>query len=406
MADQHSSDDLSPSLQAVLSSLNVNLENELNRYRRNRLTNGSSAEDLFADLEDPALDLEMAEPPMLAPAVTVSALAVPPPLPPNKKLLGHAEAIVDGPGNRPSDVLEDVLEAMPVWQSGLSAPGSLYPDAIAHTSQTEPLAKMLPTADPLGDYAVNTDPGSIEATVHSNVAATPSSGYLASSEKLIESLSEVPPMPEPIGSGTSGTSLPRRKTVSLLAGATLGLLGLVAGLGASYLMSNPRVVQRLADRFMRDQPVVATAAKETFDPPGPDLSAQEFVKVETDNLSSLKMPTATVDPLLAPAAAPTSPTTLPPISNQLGTQPSSTQPSGIQAAAIPAGSNYYVIAPFTTEQGLADVRQSVQEAFVRQFSDGNRVQLAVFDNAEMAQQLVAELNGKGVSAQVYGPTAE
>jgi hypothetical protein len=403
MADQHSSDDLSPSLQAVLSSLNVNLENELNRYRRNRLTNGSSADDLFADLEDPALDLETAEPPMLAPAVTVSALAVPPPLPPNKKLLGHAEAVVDGPSDRPSDVLEDVLETMPVWQSGLSASGSLYPDAIAHTSPTEPLARMLPTADPLGDYAINADPGGVETTVHT-VAATPSSGYLASSEKLIESLSEVPPMPEPIGSSTSRASLPRRKTVSLLAGATLGLLGLVAGLGASYLMSNPRVVQRLADRFMRDQPVVATAAKETFDPPGPDLSAQEFVEVETDNLSSLKMPTTTVDPLLAPA--PTSPTALPPISNQLGTQPSSTQPSGIQAAAIPAGSNYYVIAPFTTEQGLADVRQSVQEAFVRQFSDGNRVQLAVFDNAEMAQQLVAELKGKGVSAQVYGPTAE
>ncbi len=440
MADQRSPDDLSPSLQAVLNSLNVNLENELNRYRRNRLTDSSSTDDVFADLadlEDPALDLDAVQSaaiaPLIAPTVTVSALAInPPPLPPNKKLL---DAPVNAPVNTPDQAITrataqaaadatatDILESMPVWQSGLSGAEGLYSDAIATVdttvdttaAATGPLTRILPTAMALGHYEEQANAGTVETTLDvATASSTSANGYLASSEKLIESLSQVPPMPEPI---SAVAAMSQRKTVSLLAGATLGLLALFAGLGASYLMSNPRVAQQLASGFMRsDEPVATTPAQKTFDPPGPDLSAQEFVDVETDNLSSLKMPSTTIDPLSATPKPPTSPTGLPPISNsQPGTQPGTQQPglpsniqtSDIQAASIPAGSNYYVIVPFTTEQGLADVRQSVQEAFVRQFADGNRVQLAAFDNPEMAQQFVAEVKAKGVSAQVYGPTAE
>lgn len=224
-------------------------------------------------------------------------------------------------------------------------------------------------------------------------SSPPTNGYLASSEKLIESLSEAPSTPEPV----TTTPYHQRRT-SLLAGAALGLLGLVAGLGASYLLSNPQVAQRLADGSSSDRATIAAADEETFTPTGPDLSAQEFINLELDNLSSLKMPQVPLDPQAQPASP-----ALPPIANEA----SSPTQSETQSVAIPAGSNYYVTVPFATEQGLLDIRKSVDEAFVRQFAGGGtRIQLAAFNNVESAQKFIEELKGKGITAQVYGPTSE
>ena len=384
LADQRFPNDLSPTLKAVLSSLGVNLEDELNRYRRNRLSSGSSADDVFADLDDSAfsdpsnglsldryaLDGGAVERTTPASTIAVSAAIAsipsvsPPPLPPNRKLLASGKSTADEPG------VEAIADINP------SLTGSLA---------TLPFDNAGVSSTPSDNYQKN----------------TLTNGYLASSEKLIESLAEVPSMPQadPIDTQLK----PKRKTASLLAGATLGLLGLVAGLGASYLMSNPKVAQRLAGR---DQGAIATASKDTFHPPGPDLSAQEFVDLDIDNLSSLKMPQTAIDPLSA-VAAPALSTALPPIAGQPGAQPANTAPpTEIQAAVIPAGSNYYVTVPFTTEQGLADVRQSVEEAFVRQFSEGNRVQLAAFNSPQAAQQFVEKIKSQGITAQVYGPTSE
>ncbi len=390
-ADQRFPSDLSPALKAVLSSLSVNLEDELSRYRRNRLSNSSPADDVFADLDDSAfdepsfnsysLDVGAVEPAITVSTIAVSAATVstpsvsPPPLPLNKKLLAGGESTANGPS-------VEGVEAIANTNPPLTGSLATLPFDKVDVSSHDYLAN---------DYPTNDSPANGLTNGLTN-------GYLASSEKLIESLTEVAPMPEPIDT----TLKPKRKTVSLLAGAALGLLGLVAGLGASYLVSNPRVAQRLAVGFSRDRGAIAPAAKDTFDPPGPDLSAQEFVDINIDNLSSLKMPQATIDPLSAPAA-PASLTTLPPIAGQPGAQ---LVPTETQAAVIPAGTNYYVTIPFTTEQGLADVRQSVEEAFVRQFSDGNRVQLGAFDSPQAAQQFVEELKSRGLTAQVYGPTNE
>ena len=399
LADQRFPEDLSPALKAVLSSLSVNLEDELNRYRRNRLNSSSLADDVFAELDDsafddPSFDRYTLDAGAVTPAATVSTIAVsdstvaipsdsPPLLPPNKKLLAGGKSTADGPN------LFEATAGVPPALAGLLA---TLPSNSANVSST----------------ASNDYPASPASSANSLT-----NGYLASSEKLIESLVEVPSMPQANPINTQLKS--RRKTASLLAGAALGLLGLVAGLGASYLMSNPKVAQRLAAGLGGDRGAIATASKDTFQPPGPDLSAQEFVDIKIDNLSSLKMPQTTIDPLSA-AAAPTSPTALPPIAGQPGAQlapPTGVQAgiqagtqTEIQAAVIPAGTNYYVTIPFTTEQGLADVRQSVAEAFVRRFSDGNRVQLAAFNSPSAAQQFVEALKSKGVTAQVYGPTNE
>ncbi len=378
MTQQPASSSLPPQLRAVLGSLTISLEAELNRYRRNRFTLGSAHGDLFAGLEDAAFDLDSVELP-----VTVPALATPvplPALPPNRKLLAAPAARADLLGPVAKDKIPQVATTSAVL------PGSL-------------VKALAGSAD--GQWPSST--GGIAIA----------SGYMVSSEQLIESLIEVPDLPNPVNPAVG----PNRKTVSLLVGAALGFLGLIAGLGASYLMSNPAVAQQLADRLQGHKLAIATTSQPTFDPPGPDLSASEFVHLNLNNLSSLKMPQTApqtaVDPQTLPVG-PSATTALPPIASESASTASSglnassanQRPAGIQALAIPAGMTYYVTVPFTTEQGLLEIRKAVDAAFVRQFADGNRIQLAAFNNPESAQQFIKDIKARGIDAQVYGPTAE
>ncbi|CAN5661787.1 hypothetical protein BH23CYA1_BH23CYA1_10410 [soil metagenome] len=374
MTQQPASSSLSPQLRAVLGSLTISLEAELNRYRRNCFKSGSASGDLFADLEDAAFDLDSVELP-----VTVPSMAAPvplPALPPNRRLLAAQAASAD----LSAPIVKDETPQVAITSAALS--GSLV-KALSGSADGQ---------------------GLIE-----NGSATLASGYMASSEKLIESLIEVPDLPEPVNPAIK----PNRQTVSLLAGAVLGFFGLIAGLGASYLMSNPAVAQQLADRLQGHELAIATASQLAFDPPGPDLSASEFVSLDLDNLSSLKMPQTAVDPQSLPIG-PSATTALPPIASEstvansqgLNSASAEQSASGIQALAIPAGVTYYVTVPFTTEQGLLEIRKAVDAAFVRQFADGNRIQLAAFNNPESAQQFIKDIKARGIDAQVYGPTAE
>ncbi|NJM96870.1 MAG: SPOR domain-containing protein [Phormidesmis sp. RL_2_1] len=382
MANQRSSDDLAPPLQAVLSTLNVNLEAELNRYRRNRDIVGTSAnttnDDLFADLDDPSFDLNAIEATVDVPAESTSL--IPPPVPRNRKLF---------PAPPPESSL--AIKHNRTTQSAPDSPGLLV------QSPTQPSAQN----HTLPSHASATNEPII---AHAGGAIAPTS-YLNSSEELIDSLSEIPPLPEPVNLSKSAKS--KRKTLSLIAGAVLGLLGLIAGLGASYLMSNPRIAQQVANGFNREKATVEPSPESTFEPPGPDLSAQEFIDIDIDNLSSLEMPQTSVNSQPTPGSSPLTPpattSALPPISNEASRQPQ----LETQAAVIPtAGMSYYVTVPFTTEQGLLTIRQTVEEAFVRQFTDGVRIQIAAFDNPESAQQFVEEVKAQGIAAQVYGPTTE
>ncbi|MGB7485332.1 MAG: SPOR domain-containing protein, partial [Phormidesmis sp.] len=155
---------------------------------------------------------------------------------------------------------------------------------------------------------------------------------------------------------------------------------------------------------------------------GPDLSANEFINLKLNNLSSLAMPQAELTPAanvpanLAQTEGSSSTTTdLPPTQSTSAVSPlppsaaptlALAPPSGTQAVVIPTGLTYYVTTPFASEQGLATIRETISEAFVRRFSDGNRIQIAAFDNPQAAQSFIAELSTKGIAAQIYGPTTE
>ncbi|MEO0540773.1 MAG: SPOR domain-containing protein, partial [Cyanobacteria bacterium P01_A01_bin.105] len=181
-----------------------------------------------------------------------------------------------------------------------------------------------------------------------------------------------------------------------------------------------------------------------FAPPGPDLSSREFVDLELDQLSTLKVDAAA--PAAAPPIAdspspstpapgiPTSPlpppaSTAAPSSAQTPTSqtPTSQTPTSqtpvSEASAVPStsgtpalgadastaavtGGNYYVVTRFTGDASLAEARGVVSDAFVRNFRDGAYIQVAAFDNEASAQQQIKELQQRGLTLQLYGPTDE
>jgi hypothetical protein len=65
-----------------------------------------------------------------------------------------------------------------------------------------------------------------------------------------------------------------------------------------------------------------------------------------------------------------------------------------------------VVTGFTGDASLTKARETISDAFVRNFRDGTRIQLASFTNAAAAQQHAQDLQQRGVAAQVYGPTDE
>ncbi len=409
MAEQQTAHGLSPQLGAVLGSLNISLEAELNRYRRNCRLGGLVSADIFTDIEsDPSFDIEPVEADL---GMTL------PPVPPNKKLLALQPHRSDLPVLSPlalppsERIVPDELASEPISDQ----PGSLLQTTNGEQTGAKQVNSKQTNSD-LPDTSISALLGPMmkstgDKTTASGTApaAIAPNSYLASSEKLIESLENAPSRP---ASTKSAGPRPKRRTVSLVAGALLGCFGLAAGLGASYLMSNPLVAQRLTDGLQGDRADVVTIPR-AFDPPGPDLSSAEFVELEINNLSSLQMPQ---NALINPGDLPPTPavpsgldaSSVPDNSPVPQTNiPAPASPSiGTQAVVLPVGLTYYVTVPFTSEGDLSRIRESISEAFVRQFSDGNRIQVAAFDNAESAQQFIEELKGKNIRAEVYGPTTE
>lgn len=62
---------------------------------------------------------------------------------------------------------------------------------------------------------------------------------------------------------------------------------------------------------------------------------------------------------------------------------------------------YLVVIPFTGNNSLDQVRQVVKDAFVRDFPDGKKIQIATFDNQNEAEQFIQKLSRSGLSASVY-----
>ncbi|HIK28099.1 MAG: hypothetical protein N3E45_02320 [Oscillatoriaceae bacterium SKW80] len=293
-------------------------------------------------------------------------------------------------------------------------------------------------------------------------------GYLESSEALLENLK---PEETPKQTETNTDD-------SLLSPLGIGsmLLFLMASIIFGYVATNPAGLAHLGlGRFFNRQAPSATqkpaktpAANEniaeTQIATSPNLASQEFVELNLSTLSNLDpkansiaqpevapVPTAGASPLptvtIAPAPGVKSSSgnasglknlssALLPQTNQstkvsssalklprppVPAQPAKEAPTTTATISLPinpvptptpakktntnaGGENfYYVVMEYEGEQSLEKARQVVADAYTREFPVGVRIQLGAFGDAKTAQVLVQELQRQGLPAQVYRP---
>lgn len=434
---------LHPVLQAALENLEVDLDEELARYRRLQSRKAVPVR--------PGRNRSIQSPPMMASETLQNPGS--PPLP--KRLSG---APLSAPFSGPS--------ATPAYAA------AAVPLAIA----ADPLKADLATLQP--DEAIG------QLAKRLEVPENPD-GYLDSSEELLKQLAkeeaELRAEQEP------------GVLESLLTPLGIGsmLLLLLSSVTFGYLIANPQSLNGFAlDRLFNGQKSTETAtsstvspAPETVEPISPDLSNSEFPTLDLDTLSTLPQtgtftspspgslpstlptspsPSSSSSPTVSansPATAPSRPTTstnrsttnqsttrsplpvepipsspLRPTSRPAQTTPTrpstpsqstsrpasspsqtatrpSTAPQSPPAPSTPVATSvpvqddlYYVVTPYSGDRSLQEARETVGDAYVRNFpAEGARVQLGAFSDESRAQELAEELNQQGISAEVYQP---
>jgi hypothetical protein len=65
--------------------------------------------------------------------------------------------------------------------------------------------------------------------------------------------------------------------------------------------------------------------------------------------------------------------------------------------------DYKVVIPYDSDRTLETVKESVPDAYLRNFPDGARIQTGAYSSETDAQRQVQELRNQGISAEVYKP---
>jgi hypothetical protein len=114
-------------------------------------------------------------------------------------------------------------------------------------------------------------------------------------------------------------------------------------------------------------------------------------------------PGSTASPAQVNAARTTQPPSVQPAS-----PPAATAPAPASAAASPPASGqddyYYVTTPYNGDRSLEQARQAVGDAYVRNLPNGGaQVQVGAFRDRAGAEELANELEQQGISAEVHQP---
>ncbi|MBE7381378.1 MAG: hypothetical protein F6J95_008205 [Leptolyngbya sp. SIO1E4] len=439
-------DSLQPVLRNTLSSLNVQLEHELARYRYAKRG-----------------EAQPAPPPQLRPRRR-----------PLELMGGRAQA---SPQAHPQ----------PAPRPAVTPPPPPPNPRIQRETQTPPASVTPPVGGAIAPAASASTPASEVAALRSALVRQPepsSEEYMASSEALLESFAQ------PYGGQAPETEVhPPEPNWTERFNTPLGLgaliLLLVASAGFGFVLVNPAAVRHLVDRtpLARVWPApsdetsegdaTVAASGETdpaapsdgkpLNPLSPDLSQQEFTDLDFNSLSNLpsgatqadrealapnpeapepaqpspannntaSAPTAT-SPATSPipstavpvttAPRPTPSTAAPPASTAPTPAPAASQPAPPsapspepatqaapptaatvnEASGLPA-SPYYVVTDYTGDPSLSAAREVVEDAYLRNFDDGSFIQMGAFSSEDTAAALVEELENQGINAQVYNP---
>lgn len=437
---------LKPALQQALQGLDVQLEEELTRYRRSRA--GKPSTPRRSVPRSPArksLDL-----------INIKAVG------------GRTQPQPASPA--PDTAADEATVVLPL------TPG-LGTEAEAKTFTGGALV-ALPTEAPKAQAAPE-PPVAGGSLVDPSVAAPPDD-YLESSEELLRSLDDSAQVSPADASWTAKVMTPL--------GLGSMVLFLLACVSFGVVIVNPSILAR------RSAPATSTAQTqpETVDPASlpqsPNLASQEFVDLQLGSLSTLttkeKTAPAAGSTVPAPSAltppqpsttsaagrSPSRPATGPGVLSSLASavgirprtpavapapvqsapvQPAPVQPPAAynpppvvsvpqapayqppappqapeppslepqaaepappeppaEVAAAPTAPDtdyYYVVGNYSGDRSLEEAQSAVPNAYVRNFNSGAQIQYGAFTDAAGAQELAERLQQQGLSAEVYQP---
>jgi hypothetical protein len=359
---------INPALQAALSNLDVQLEAELARYRRQQGRTPASN--------------RSEQPPGRSPVESIAISITDPPQP----------AIASSP--LPSSAKEQLV---------------LSPH-------------------PSADSSTQTSTGNL---VNPHTSQPAVEDYLASSEQLRRSLSdEDANLPDesslldgvlsPLGIGSM--------LLLLLSSVSMGYLLMnptaLTRLGLDRFWRKP--VATVAQSPIPSTSPVASVPAIAPLPNGPNLAQEEFVDLNLRNLSSLNI-NSSLSPLPSAQRVPAAPTAPPSGSATVKNNPgapglaSALLPESLQPSAPPlvpgtsapqatasatirprsAKEYYSVLINYEGESSLTKAKTVARDAYLRSFPDGTKIQMGTFPKESQAQKFVEELKNKGFSAWIY-----
>lgn len=432
---------LHPVLSNALASLDIQLEEELARYRRMRLNPQRSPQPRNRRTSTRPLDL-----------ISVA---------------GGANMATESPVRTMPEVQ---------YRQDMVAESSSYsteaPENVVYQESSELAIAMPPSESPIENTPQIEGASLTEEQIHALVKPLHPQrldDYLESSEELLRSLAQE----------EAAVQAERGFVQSLLTplGAGSMLLLLLSSAMFGYLVMNPASVSRLLAFRGNDGASTVNGGASSQAPmaaPQPNLAAKEFKDLNLDTLGTLKPDAAkpvvpgaiaspspavpgqpkTVSPApVAPATtSPTSPSggtstplatrseapttprqAAPPVSTYEPPQParSSVEPSRPARASAPASTSTYkpapakppqvtvpsinsnqassssypykLVVPYANDRTLSDVQKVVPNAFLRNFSNGAKIQVEASQTQAEAEARAQELRKQGISAEVYKP---
>ncbi|MEG4235118.1 hypothetical protein QUA40_23875 [Microcoleus sp. Pol11C3] len=108
-------------------------------------------------------------------------------------------------------------------------------------------------------------------------------------------------------------------------------------------------------------------------------------------------------PTLPPTPSPAQPAVASPATASPATASPAAASPPLGRPARAADGFYYVVTDYTDEKSLKQARTAVPDAYVRNFSKGVKIQMGALNDAASAELLVKELQAKGVKPQYYQP---
>ena len=447
---------INPALQAALGSLDVQLEEELARYRRQRAgrpvvsPRGLGRYQTRKPLELIPVDKAGGQ---TQPLVAGRTTAAP--------MMSFPLALVNktpeaSPANETQSGLMNQTGQLDAPSASTDAGVSSLSNATpGHSATEESLTEQLTPPEKPANVTGNLVPLA--------AAQEQPEDYLESSEKLLRSLAQE----------QAGVRSEKRFTARLLTPLGIGsiLLLLLSSATVAYIVANPSTLSAFGLWFFdsntptktktsTETTVAQSEAAKNSSMNGPNLAAGEFPDVNLNTLSQLEAtstPTPTqiaeladlpnsgatstpppvvpnsalperssdlssallqpslqpgavpsLGPVPAPAAsAPGSPANSKQSQNPATPAPTnkaaaSSSPAEVGSSSVPAKDKYYyVLLNDSSESALEQVRKIIPEAYVENFPIGARISMGAFMLESEAKTLVDQLKQQGINATIY-----